>query len=94
MKEALTRLFVYLFIFFSFTAILNNWATPMHPSNTLANKTAYYLGYYGLGFLFWASIYELIFRGVRWERRRREARAIENQPTAEPVPDTKPLSKE
>jgi len=92
MKEAFTRVLVYLFIFTCFSAIFQAWPTALNPNQPLANKIAYYVGYYVPAFTIWALIYELIYRICRSLRRKQVP--IEDAPTTElHTPETRPFTK-
>lgn len=94
MKQAINRILTYLLIFVSITVVFNATPAPLHPSNDLINKLAYYGAYYGVGFLFWGSVYELTYRIFKRFRRKTQL-PTENQPTSQlqDVPETHPLHK-
>jgi hypothetical protein len=77
MKEAFTRLLVYLFILVCLFGVfggLTDAGSPL-PNSTLAGKFAHYLGYYGVAFGFWIVVFEGVYRAIRWKLRRQKKAA-------------------
>jgi len=82
MKAAFTRFLIYLFTLVLLSVIFSNpsnTASPL-PNSALAGKVGFYVGHYGVGFVFWMLVFEAVFRIARRVRRSAQSKDDKGRP--------------